>query len=131
VGLQRKSDLSLGTPGHVGTGGLARPRVENKTESWWTSAIESVTRCLGEAQGAMKLDVKACALTCGLIWRLGLFVLTGWIIAFDGPTGEATFVGRVYRGYAITPTGSLVGGASSRGSIIFWRPVGSNSRSSL
>lgn len=57
----------------------------------------------------MKLDVKACALTCGLVWGLGLFCVTWWIIAFDGPTGEVTFIGRVYRGYAISPGGSLVG----------------------
>ena len=57
----------------------------------------------------MKLDIKACALTCGLIWGLGLFVLTWWVIAFDGPTGEATLIGRVYRAYTISPTGSLVG----------------------
>ena len=57
----------------------------------------------------MKFNVKATALTCGLIWGLGLFVLTWWIIAFDGPTGESTFIGRVYRGYSISPTGSLAG----------------------
>lgn len=57
----------------------------------------------------MKLDVKACALACGLIWGVGLFVLTWWVIAFDGSTGEATFIGRVYRGYSITPIGSMVG----------------------
>lgn len=37
------------------------------------------------------------------------FFLTWWVIAFDGPTGEATLIGRVYRGYAISPVGSLVG----------------------
>jgi hypothetical protein len=57
----------------------------------------------------MKFDVKACALSCGLIWGAGLFILTWWIIAFDGPTGEVTFIGRVYRGYAISPMGSLAG----------------------
>jgi hypothetical protein len=57
----------------------------------------------------MKFDVKAFALTCGLIWGFGLFVLTWWIIVFDGPTGEVTFIGRVYRGYAISPTGSFAG----------------------
>jgi len=57
----------------------------------------------------MKLDVKACALACGLIWSLGLFVLTWWVIAFDGSTGEATLIGRVYRGYSITPIGSMIG----------------------
>jgi hypothetical protein len=32
----------------------------------------------------MKLNVKAFALTCGLVWGLGLFILTWWIIAFGG-----------------------------------------------
>jgi hypothetical protein len=57
----------------------------------------------------VKFDVKACALTCGLIWGLGLFVLTWWIMAFDGSTGEVTFIGRLYRGYTISPTGSVIG----------------------
>ncbi|MDQ7011139.1 MAG: hypothetical protein Q9M29_04905 [Mariprofundaceae bacterium] len=47
----------------------------------------------------MKLDIKAFALACGLIWGLGLFAPTWWIIAFDGVTGEATLIGRLYRGY--------------------------------
>jgi hypothetical protein len=57
----------------------------------------------------MRLNVKAFALTCGLIWGFGLFFITWWIIAFDGSTGEITFIGRLYRGYSITPMGSLVG----------------------
>lgn len=57
----------------------------------------------------MKLDVKAFGLACGLVWGLGLFLLTWWIIAFEGATGDATFIGRLYRGYSITPFGSLIG----------------------
>lgn len=57
----------------------------------------------------MRLDVKSLALTCGLVWGLGLFCLTWWIIAFDGSTGEGMGIGRVYRGYTISPGGSLVG----------------------
>jgi hypothetical protein len=57
----------------------------------------------------MKLNVKAFALTCALLWGFGLFVFTWWIIAFDGPTGDITFIGRIYRGYCITPLGSLIG----------------------
>ena len=57
----------------------------------------------------MRLNVKAFALTCGLIWGFGLFFITWWIIAFDGSTGEISFIGRLYRGYSITPMGSLVG----------------------
>lgn len=57
----------------------------------------------------MKLHVRAFALTCGLVWGLGLFILTWWIIAFDGATGDVTFIGRIYRGYKITPMGSFIG----------------------
>ena len=57
----------------------------------------------------MKLNIKAFALTCGIVWGLGLFFLTWWIIAFDGSTGEITFIGRLYRGYTISPIGSVIG----------------------
>jgi hypothetical protein len=57
----------------------------------------------------MKLNVKAFGLAFGLWWGLGLFLLTWWIIAFDGATGEVTMIGRLYRGYSITPIGSVIG----------------------
>lgn len=57
----------------------------------------------------MKLNVKAFALTCGVVWGLGLFLLTWWIILFDGATGEITIIGRIYRGFNISPVGSLIG----------------------
>jgi hypothetical protein len=57
----------------------------------------------------MKLNVKAFALTCALIWGIGLFVLTWWIIAFEGSTGELFLIGHVYRGYNISPLGSVIG----------------------
>ena len=57
----------------------------------------------------MKLNVLAFALACGLMWGVGLFLLTWWIIAFDGVTNELTLIGRVYRGYTVTPAGSLIG----------------------
>ena len=57
----------------------------------------------------MKLNVKAFALTFGLWWGFGLFLLTWWIIAFDGPTRDVTMIGRLYRGYTITPIGSVIG----------------------
>ena len=57
----------------------------------------------------MKLNVKAFALTCAIIWGIGLFVITWWIIVFGGATGEPTFFGRVYLGYSISPLGSLIG----------------------
>lgn len=57
----------------------------------------------------MKLNVKAFALTCGIIWGAGLFLLTWWIIAFEGVTGDVTFIGRLYKGYRISPLGSIIG----------------------
>jgi hypothetical protein len=57
----------------------------------------------------MRLNVKAFALTCALVWGLGLFFLTWWVIAFDGASREITLVGRIYRGYTLSPMGSVVG----------------------
>lgn len=57
----------------------------------------------------MKLNVKAFALACGIVWGFGLFFLTWWIIAFDGATGEPTLIGMLYRGYTISPVGSVLG----------------------
>jgi len=57
----------------------------------------------------MKLNIRAFALTCGILWGLGIFFLTLWIILFDGSTGEVTILGRIYRGYNISVVGSLFG----------------------
>ena len=57
----------------------------------------------------MKLNIKAFALTCGIVWAFSLFLLTWWIIGFDGVTGEPTLIGRIYRGYEISPAGSFIG----------------------
>ena len=35
--------------------------------------------------------------------------MTWWIIALDGSTLEPTLIGKIYRGYTITPTGSVAG----------------------
>ncbi len=57
----------------------------------------------------MKLNVKSFALACGLVWGFGLFLVTWWVIAFDGATGDPTFLGRLYRGYNLSPLGSVIG----------------------
>jgi len=57
----------------------------------------------------MKLNVKAFAFAAALLWGFGLFALTWWIILFDGATGEPTLIGRLYRGYTISPIGSAIG----------------------
>ena len=57
----------------------------------------------------MKMNVKAFALSSALIWGSGVFLMTWWIIAFEGATGEVPFLGRIYRGYNISQTGSFIG----------------------
>lgn len=57
----------------------------------------------------MKLNIKAFAVTVSLIWGIGLFIGTWWIILFDGATGDITIIGQIYRGYNISPLGSLIG----------------------
>ncbi len=57
----------------------------------------------------MQLNVKALSLTAGLVWGIGLFLGTWWIMAFEGPTAEPTLIGLVYRGYEISPGGSVIG----------------------
>ncbi|MCP4713667.1 MAG: hypothetical protein GY868_01010 [Deltaproteobacteria bacterium] len=57
----------------------------------------------------MKLNIKAFALTCALLWGIGLFLATWWIILFEGATGDPTIIGRLYRGYSISPGGSAIG----------------------
>ena len=107
-----------------GVGCEARPnnevhKVEPKNRGlravpWMVDALAlAVASALAE-RGAgreehMKLNIKAFALALALIWGLGLFVLTWWIILFEGPDGDIPALGLVYRGYTITPIGSLVG----------------------
>ncbi len=57
----------------------------------------------------MKLNIKAFALTCGILWAMGLFFLTWWLIAFGGSAGEPTFISKVYLGYTVSPIGSVIG----------------------
>ena len=74
----------------------------------------------------MKINIKAFALTCGIVWGIALFGLTWWIIMFEGVTHEVTLIGRLYRGYSISPLGSLIGlvwgffDALIGGAIIAW-----------
>ncbi len=57
----------------------------------------------------MKLNVKAFALACGLIWGVGLLGLTWWLIMFEGATGEKLGIGRFYIGYNVSAVGSVIG----------------------
>ena len=57
----------------------------------------------------MKINVKAFSLACGIVWGFGILLLTWWIIANEGATGEPTLIGRLYLGYTISIVGSFIG----------------------
>ena len=57
----------------------------------------------------MKLNVKAFALAVAVVWGLGIFIGTWWIIFLDGGSSDLTSLGQIYRGYSITPIGSVIG----------------------
>ena len=59
----------------------------------------------------MKIDVKAFAFACAVIWGIGVPLATLWIIAFDGPSTDPTWLGHIYRGYSLTLRGGMIGGA--------------------
>jgi len=56
----------------------------------------------------MRLNVKAMALTAAILWGLGLFAITWWLIIL-GHGDVKIFFNRVYPGYQVTPLGSLIG----------------------
>jgi hypothetical protein len=57
----------------------------------------------------MKLNAKAFALTCAIVWAAAVLLYTWWIIVLEGATGETTLIGRIYIGYNISVVGSLIG----------------------
>lgn len=57
----------------------------------------------------MKLNVWAFALALAIFWSLAVFLLTLWVMLFEGATGEVTVLGHIYRGYNISMAGSFIG----------------------
>ena len=57
----------------------------------------------------MKLNVMACALTCGIFWGFGLLFITLWIMLFEGATGDLLGIGHVYRGFNVSLPGGFIG----------------------
>lgn len=57
----------------------------------------------------MKLDVFAFGLACGMVWGLGVFFLAWWVMAFEGATGDLLVLGHIYRGFDVSPVGSVIG----------------------
>lgn len=59
----------------------------------------------------MKLNIKAFALACGILWSAGLLFLTWWLIMLEGSEPAECLLNRMYPGYTMTPIGSLIGAA--------------------
>jgi hypothetical protein len=57
----------------------------------------------------MKLKVGAFAITCALVWGLGVFALGWWVILLDGTGGAVPLLGLMYRGFTFTPVGTFIG----------------------
>lgn len=57
----------------------------------------------------MKLNVKAMALTVGILWGAGVFLMTWWLIARGEMVGEKTVLGLFYLGYEVSAKGSFIG----------------------
>ncbi len=57
----------------------------------------------------MKLNVLAFGLAVGLVWGFGVFCLAWWVMAFEGATRDLMVLGHVYRGFNISPLGSVIG----------------------
>jgi hypothetical protein len=55
----------------------------------------------------MKLNIKAFGLAAGLVWGFNWFALTWWMMLFDGISYEMTIIGRMYRGFTVSPVGSI------------------------
>lgn len=57
----------------------------------------------------MKLNIKAMSLTMGIILGLSIFLLTWWVILFDGSSTDPNMISILYRGYSFSPFGSIIG----------------------
>jgi len=57
----------------------------------------------------MKLNVKAFAIACSILWGCAVFLVTWWVIVLEGASGNTTWLGQIYLGYNISPVGSVIG----------------------
>jgi hypothetical protein len=57
----------------------------------------------------VRLDVRACAITCAVLWGAYVLLATWWVIVLDGASGELSALAPIYRGHSYSPVGSLIG----------------------
>ncbi len=95
-------------------------------ESGESSEASSPEEFLADLLSGQALNVKALAIACAIFWGVAIFLLTWWIILFEGSTGDSLLISKIYRGYTVSPLGSLVGLAwgvvdgAVTGAVIAW-----------
>lgn len=57
----------------------------------------------------MKLNVRASALSLGIIWGLLIFLFTWWLYIRGISVDQQTLIGKIYPYFTISPLGSLLG----------------------
>ena len=57
----------------------------------------------------MKLNVKALALTSGILWGLAVFIATIWLMIIGSPGGTISLLGKFYLGYSFSFGGAIIG----------------------
>jgi len=57
----------------------------------------------------MKLNVKAFALTAGILWGAAVFIATVWLLAMGSGGSTISLLGNFYLGYSFSPLGAVIG----------------------
>lgn len=57
----------------------------------------------------MKLNIKALALSAGIVWGLVIFLLTYWFLIFGYDGNTLTKLSNIYLGYSVTWYGAFIG----------------------
>jgi hypothetical protein len=57
----------------------------------------------------MRLDVKAFALACGILWAAVIFLATIWLIVFGSGGETIRLLGAFYFGYSFSFLGAIIG----------------------
>ncbi|RKY96480.1 MAG: hypothetical protein DRQ13_05835 [Ignavibacteriae bacterium] len=57
----------------------------------------------------MKLNIKAFALACGILWGLAVLLGTWWLLIWDSPGEIVSKLSSFYIGYSFSWGGALIG----------------------
>ena len=57
----------------------------------------------------MRLNTKAFALTCGIVWGATIFLVTMWLLAFGFQGQLISSLDHFYFGYSFSPVGAVIG----------------------